>query len=80
MPRDYDAEIASYQARCDYEDDIRADAADEEAAREREDFERFCDEFGDDPDNPDSWDAYKDAVEYNKDPYKYYGVRRSDFL
>lgn len=80
MPRDYDVENDYYDAKCDYEEDRRAIAAEEEAAREREDFEKFCDEFGDDPDDPDALDAYKDAVEYSKDPYKYYGVSRSDFL
>lgn len=66
--------------RYGYDEDTWADmVADARAEEEREDFLRFCEEHGDDPDDPDALDAYKDAVAYAADPYAYYGLRRSDF-
>lgn len=37
-------------------------------------YNRVMDEFGD-----EIWEAYRDSEELRKDPYSYYGVKRSDF-
>jgi hypothetical protein len=47
--------------------------------REMEGFDDFCQENDLDPEDEDSLDSFKDGKEYSEDPYKYYGVKRSDF-
>jgi hypothetical protein len=80
MPRDYDVEKDYLDARADYLDDLRDEAAEAESDALQDEFLDYCKENDEDPNSLDSWDAFKDNREYRADPYKYYGVSRSDFL
>lgn len=60
-----------------YDGPTRAECEAEEAEAE---FQRWCEEEGEDPDDENAREAFFDGMSYAADPMRYYGLRQSDFM